>query len=170
MGKKIIIKGADFSENGIAYTEQLFFDYYTKYGGGAQNATAANGGWAYGTPSAPYAGLANKTINFVRFKGKKTGTLNFYRCTDPTDSTTLHLVTSVEITAANQEVMHIFEPVTLNNEYFVIGEANSSQGLPGYDGSSGGGTIPWIGKVPSASLSTFSTKGLRIDVGYIDYQ
>lgn len=170
MGKKIIIKGADFSENGIAYSERLYLDYYTRYGGGATKPVAANGGWAYGTASAPYAGIANKTINFVRFKSKQVGTLNFYRCTDPTDSSTLTLVTSVEITATNQEIMHIFEPVTLGNEYFVIGEANASQGLPGYDGSSGGGTIPWIGKVPNANLSSYGAKGIRIDIGYIDYQ
>lgn len=169
MGKKIIINDADFSENGVASKETLFLSHYTDYGGGAQSPVAANGGWAYGTKTAPYIGLANKTINFVRFKSKKTGTLNFYRCTDPTDSTTLHLVTSVQITATNQEIMHIFEPVTLDNEYFVIGEANSSQGLPGYDGSSGGGSIPWIGRIPSENLSDYSTKGIRIDIGYIGY-
>ena len=170
MGKKIIIKGADFSENGINYMEHLFLGVYTQRGAGDSTPVAANGGWAYGTSSAPFTGLVNKTINFVRFVGKKVGTLNFYRCTDPTDSTTLHLVTSVEITAVGKEIMHVFEPVTLGNEYFVIGEPNGSQGLPGYksSGSTVGG--PWIGKIPNSSLSSYNSAGITIDVGYIDYQ
>lgn len=168
MGKKIIVKNADFTANGVAYTEFTYLHTYTDYGGGANKPTAANGGWAFGNTTAPYSGLVNKTINFVRFKSKQAGTLNFYRCTDPTDITTRQLVTSVQITATNQVITHIFEPVTLGDEYFVIGEANSAQGLPGYDGS-GGGVGNWMGKVPSNNPSSYNGGGIRIDIGFIGY-
>lgn len=168
MGKKIIVNGADFSENGVEYKETMYLHTYTDYGGGANKPTAANGGWAFGNVSAPYSGLVNKTINFVRFKSKQAGILNFYRCTDPTDSTTRQLITSVNIPATNQEITHVFEAVTLGNEYFIIGEANGAQGLPGFDGN-GGGVGNWMGKVPSASPSAYNGGGIRIDVGFVGY-
>ncbi|MBQ6227719.1 MAG: hypothetical protein IJK08_04030 [Prevotella sp.] len=172
MGKRIIINGADFSENGVAFEPILYISTYSAAGPGGVKPTGANGGWAWGTLSAPFAGLVNKTINFIRFVPKQQGTLNFYRCTNPTDASSLQLVTSMEILASEvgKEVVHIFEPVTLGVEYFVIGEANGDQGLPGYDGNSGG-QAPWIGRVPGDNVTAFSSSsGLRMDIGYIDYQ
>ena len=169
MGKKIIIKGADFSADGMEAEETLYLYTYTQLGGGSKTPTAANGGWAFGTTSAPFAGLVNKKINFVRFMSKKAGTLNFYRCTDPTDITTRSLITTVTVPAPGQVVTHFFEPITLGNEYFVIGEPNSSQGLPGYEGSGSTHAGPWIGKIPNATPSVFNSAGIRIDVGYKGY-
>ncbi len=173
MGKKIIIKGANFTEIGVELKANLFISTYSTYGvAGTNTPVGANGGWAWGSTSTPSSALTNKTINFIRFVPKQAGILNFYRCTDPTDSTTLQLVTSMEIAAADvgQEVTHIFESVTLGNEYFVIGEKNSNQGLPGY-APRGGGQGVWIGRVPSDELSSYGgTYGLRMDIGYIDYQ
>lgn len=171
MGKKLVIKGADFSENGLVYQETLYIDNYTVMKNKASTEpNRANGGWAFGQPSIPSDKLTNKIINFVRFRAKTAGTLNFYRCASA-KSGSKTLVTTIEIESAqvNTEITHIFPEITLGEEFFVIGEADSTQGICGYVASQSG-REPWIGKVQNSSPSSYSNGGLVIDIGYVNYQ
>lgn len=175
MGKKIIIKGADFSDNGMAYAEVMYVNLYTTYPTETgSSATQSNGGWAFAsyinnTP-VPLAALVGKTVNFVRFKPKTAGTLKLYRCSDKSDVNTRVLVASFTIADGdvNEEKTFVFDPITLGEEYFIIGDNTSSgQGLPPYKSGLSGSYL--VGKIPSSNTSNFNGGALIIDIGFMGY-
>lgn len=172
MGKKLIIKDADFSANALdVRVIEWYILSYTNYLGSSPNiANVVNGGWAF--VQATNALLIGKTINAIRFKAATSGTLNIYKGILNSSEKTLIGSINVISSEVGQEVTKTFTPYTMGaSDYLIIGEPNSSVSFY-YMGS---GVTPSSNlhncytKVPSVwSLTTANNLELCIDVGYIE--
>lgn len=172
MGKKLIIKDADFSANALdVRVIEWYILSYTNYLESSQNiANVVNGGWAF--VQATNALLIGKTINAIRFKAATSGTLNIYK--GVLNSSEKTFIGSVNVTSSEvgQEVTKTFTPYTMGgNDYLIIGEPNSSASFY-YQGSGVKPTAAshnFYTKVPSEwSLTTANNIELCIDIGYIE--
>lgn len=125
MGKRLIIKGADFSENAIGtgakpvwYIDQILPDIST-----ALKANVVNGGWAFSNTD--NAKLQGRVINSVKFYPATDGVLNFYKGALGSNGTKIGSIT-ISPSQVGTRVIATFTPVTINSgEYFMIGEANT---------------------------------------------
>ena len=162
MGKSLVIKGADFSENGIQETTPTLNWYIdsTLNTGSLSSANRANGGWAF--KEGDMSLLQGKTINRLKLIPSIEGTLNLYKATSLSGPVTL--VASILIPDADVNTISVYEfnGFTLGeNEVLVIGEANSSAGFK-YKTDAGNGFYSKVPSNPSAS----GVLGLNISVGY----
>lgn len=125
MGKRLIIKGADFSKNAIGiiiepawYIDQILPNIST-----AKKANVVNGGWAFSDTD--NAKLQGRVINSVQFYAAAAGVLNFYKGALGSNGTKIGSIT-ISPSQVNTKVIATFTPVTINSgEYLMIGEANT---------------------------------------------
>lgn len=158
MGKSLIIKGADFSQNTISIT--WYVDRYTDYTL-SKSANVVNGGWALSDSDA--ATLQGKTVNIIKFKPVSSGTFKLFvahakNATSVTEKATITISSS----EAGTEVTKEFTPFQIGEgEYLVFGEANDAVGF--YFGNSTG--LSFYSRVPS-DWTKSNDYALGIAVGY----
>lgn len=163
MGKSLVIKGADFSANGIPEHIPALTWYIDSCINDASVSAAnkANGGWAYF--SEDNALLQGKTINRIKLIPSLEGTLNIYSADSLSGNKTLRATITILEEEKGNITTYSFQEFTLGaNEIFVIGEANTEAGFK-YRTTGG---VGFYGKVPSASISTINGQNLNISVGY----
>ena len=172
MGKRLVIKDADFSANAVdVRIIEWYILSYTNYDGSESHSIAnvVNGGWAF--VQTTNALIQGKTINALRFKAAGNGALNIYKGTLNSTSKTLIGTVNISSSEAGQEVTKTFTPYTMGaNDFLIIGEPNSA-GAFYYRGniSPTGVSHNFYTKVPSEwSLTTANNLELCFDVGYIE--
>ena len=168
MGKKLIIKGADFSENAVdVRVIEWYITQYTDYGGSASSVVnVVNGGWAY--QSNHNSLIQGKLINALKFKAAAAGTLNLYK--GKLNSTSKPQIGSVSVSQSEvgTAVIKTFTPYTMGaNEYLIIGEPNSSASFY-FTTQAPADSSGFYTKVPSEWSSTALVSSLCVDVGYIE--
>lgn len=167
MGKKLIVKGADFSENAIQRNYTWFVNECARFVASATNAaTRANGGWSLGNGST--SSLQGHTFNVIRFKPSHSGALHIYSAasrSDLTSAMTLLVTINVQAGDVGSVMQYEFNPVTLAaNAYIVFGEANSEAGMYYAKNTSG---VGFFTKVGSGTSSSVSNQSLCFDIGYV---
>lgn len=180
MGKSLVIKGADFSANGIPQTTPTLVWYInecrsTIQSGSLNNAKLANGGWCF--TDANNSLLQGKTINRIKFVPSQAGIINFYKSSSRSGPVTL--VASLTVLAAHigEVTEYELEEFTLGGaEYFIIGQANSAGGFKYYQNGDASFTLSgFYSRVPSnpnpthPAGETLSQVDLNISVGYYGY-
>lgn len=119
MGKKIIIKGADFSENGIRTMEITWFFEEGFNKAFYSNSSSGSSAWALNDTEAPI--LYGKTINRIKFIPAEAGTFRIYK----TSSLSYLGELVVELTITPQQVRNVViasfdDVVVANGERFVF--------------------------------------------------
>ena len=167
MGKKIIIKGANFTRNAIYNDGSLIPTqtvwYITSFTDtGAEKlvnfANKANGGWAYKTNNNEK--VQGKFINAVKFKAATAGTFNLYTGVEHGESTNLVASFQVEENEVGTVVTKKFETVFIGDKFLIFGEAGTSATQyfgPGAEG--------FYSKIPTSWVEYGGNLGF--DVGYI---
>lgn len=152
MGKRLIIKDADFSANAV-YSGNIHWYYrgFSEFYGsesGSQVSGTNSGGWSL----APmFDALRGKTINIVKGLAAAAGTFNFYKVAQEPNTVTQLPERSAYITIQNSDVGKITTftfntPVSLaDNEYLVCGE----------NGLSGGGNFIFLYRLPQYNTNRF---------------
>ena len=168
MGKTIVVKGADFSANGMTIIPAVhwYVDECTASpsSGSLLAANLANGGWVY---SGNYdVLLRGKIVSRIKLIPSQAGTFNIYT-TESSLSGAVTLRASITIDAADigRETVYSFQEFSIpENGYIVFGEANSVGGF--YYVGGGAGYSGFYSKVPSNPTSTGTTAKVNISIGY----
>lgn len=164
MGKRLIIKGADFSQNGIYSQVSLW--YITGYDDNKSNlsstANTANGGWAFGDTDQNK--VRGKVINQIKFKVSAAGDFPIMKGSARNSMTEAASIT-IEQAEIGTVVTKTFTPVTVGeSEYIAVGKPNGA-GMY-FTSSSSATPSGFYTKVPSSPTST--TGNLGVNVGFID--
>ena len=158
MGKILVLKDADFSQNGIEPTTTWYIDRCQSIS--LLDANRVNGGWAFHIED--NALLQNKPINRIKMIPSKVGVMNIYKTSNLTGPVTL--VASFNITSDQLNVITEFPINTFelnSNEFFVLGEANNVSGFK-YTTAFGTG---FYSRIPSNPQSG-GVYDLNISIGY----
>ena len=163
MGKALIIKGADFSQNAIEISTTWYVDRYTDYTL-SRTANINNGGWALSDDD--NATLQGKTVNTLKFKPVSSGTFKlFVASTKNATSVTEKATITINSSEAGTEVIKEFTPFQIGaGEYLVFGEANDAVGF--YFGDSTG--LSFYSRIPGNVTRWVKSDNLvlGIAVGY----
>lgn len=166
MGKRIIVKGADFSENAIYQDEQQADGWlvtnYTSFASAATNrANVANGGWAF---IDEMSNLRGKKINKIRFKASASGDFPILVGTSYNNLSIVRTI-SVSSSEVGTVVEKTFnELLVANNQLIGVGKANGAGFYYAQDsGHSFYSKIPYNPTLASGYV-------LGIDIGYFNSQ
>lgn len=143
MGKRLIIKGADFSENGIPYSVLLTPLFGVNVAGASKSgATITTATRQFPLPSYALSAMAGKTIYGIRLRVQTAGTFGISKIkgltTDPTQGDTIPASVTItdmtELTATETGVCDLlFEtPIVLENDEMLGIKFNRS--TSGYNG------------------------------------
>lgn len=167
MGKKLVIKGADFSANAINESADVwytdFLDHYTP----TSNANLVNGGWAHNADDNSL--VQNKPINRIRLVPSQAGTFKIGVASAYLSASVTNLATiTIEAGDVGTQVTKTFPTINIGNGILVFGEANSAGGFK-FANNEAQDHPAFISKVPSEWTgygTSLSVSRLCIDVGY----
>lgn len=165
MGRKIIVKDADFSANacGEEIIEKTYHWYIDECPSDASNARPAyvvNGGWAYYDTNNNK--LRGKKINCIKFIPATVGILLFYKSSSL--SSRGEQIAEINITEEQLQKPTIYQfsdVLIADDEYLIVGKAQSV-GSFYFLGSGGEG---FYSKIPSSPTKNMNTI-LGLSVGY----
>ena len=133
MGKRLIIKGADFSSNAIP--SGLYVIYKSNYKGQFTTQTGAGGGgnWGFFPPNAVQAAIRGTEIHAVSFYPAAAGTVNIIKCTGTPNANSVTSIQSFTVTqedVGNEFVMVLSTPLILtNNEWLGVHAKTDTTGI-----------------------------------------
>lgn len=173
MGKKLIIKGADFSQNGIVGTGWFIdeLDVLSAAGiGTLRPAITTSAGWAF--LDAVNEKIVGKRLNKVKFRAASQGVLNFYVVSDlsmlPSTPNASVVVGSEDIGVDRE--YNLSNAITIKaDERLVIGEPGMTGGAAFYYHSSPGPEYGFYRKVGTAEYNIFTSEvgsSLYFNVGF----
>lgn len=161
MGKRIIVKGADFSTNAIYHVEvgEWYVTNYDDFASAAtRTANLANGGWAFSTENDL---LSGKIVNRIKFKASAAGDFPILIGETYGTMSIVRQIT-IESSEVGSVVEKTFEPVSVaGGQKFGFGVPNSG----GFYYATATGRSFWS-KVPSAPSGNNKNVVLPINVGY----
>lgn len=176
MGKKLIIKGADFSEVAVEVGVVRNFIYNisdAQMSGASDLWNHSSGGFSVLDQSA----LQGKTIDGVRLNVHTAGTVKIYKATavNPKSMSAMTLVSSMTARSEGIQNIDFDTPVSLGaGEFIVFGDANNVGGntlRAKYHGS-GGTSLPYqqkfYYKCGQSGAGTASTASFDVDFYQID--
>lgn len=128
MGKRLIVKGADFSANGIPYVSYTWFTNYDMTDPEAAFSTSP-----FGIPASEITAfsLSGKTVKAIRFYAKSTGTINIAPITDGVVGTNQ----TFQITQTGVNIIMLNTPIPLSSTQRL--QVQTPDGVFGYNRNAG---------------------------------
>lgn len=158
MGKKLIIKGADFSTNAVE--EVTWYIDVTDSGWATNPGTSASAGWSY--PASQESAYIGQPINAIKVKNATAGVMTIYKVSELGQAGTL--LATINVTQANVLTTYVLPTtVTINSGEHLVFHDSTDTAFFRYKQKSGS---TFIKRAQYSNYSTVSGYELSIGVGY----
>lgn len=167
MGKSLIIRGADFSANGIKdYPVTWFMDNFKE-----NWATSIGVKTARAFVPGNYTDVQGKTINCVKLKVAGAGTFTFMVANGVGGSATYSQARTIEFSSdeVDTTVVKTFDPIDVPQDGFIAWMTSTDTGNWYYGNVSTGGTGFYmnVGNGGDGTIKGFPNVDMNVSIGYM---